>query len=898
MRPRAAHTGKVSINRESSALRASVMDIAMEIGLGMNGAVTDWVYNNPINEEEEEPVTSPSLTTGSSINSDAYSSTSSARFPYSPPASSRSISSSIKSLTSLQKPFSPSAFSIPEESSSIFQTDTEPLCATPTPPVTASITFSDPPMQLPLSVRLPAKLKKRRTDGYESESGYISDTKGKKKDKKEKVSKTGESSGPSASDDKARAKEEKELAKRQKEAARQRVKSLTSKRSAKDVKVADSLASKGYETDAPTRKGFGKKKKSGDAGYETDAGYLSSGSPASGLKKAKTRFFRLSRKSSKPDLVASVPKAAPSIPLPLPIAQKFGTTLSSNGVEPLPVLPPLPSLDTDLLCTVPAENSASSNEPSLASPSPITPSGPLGRVKSASSGVRDSQLSGESSGSSISNASTVFSQESRASRLKSFRFLSPSKSSSALPPSKFPTISLPLTRATSPVPLDAGNNDANQCQDPAGSLSPDMLRSPKLYPSARGSVIQETRGRSPVSPASPAFLSPTSPQRSLSPALSSPVIISTAASPPSSPAISRAPSFKPQANLTVNTSHNLSPLSLKRLSRGRSPSPIPSSEWIVPSPPGTTQSIYASSTTLPVPSPNIYSVYDIPPPSPPPNTPLPKVPVVAKNENDVEDDPFGVNGTSVIRSLNQPERGKDLSFLARLRGQSVSNNNTKTSERSLVQTIRRFSKQPITTPPSVISDSSSQRRSGGSTAEVYDDASGDQELQDVLDRFISELSSSGDKHEAAGTALGRRKSSEALRNDGPTSSEPIPEAGEDNGDDAESQHSPDLSRRRRSTVYYSDAEEDGADPRLSRWSGSIYSRASFMDPQKSEETRVRFVKRVEAMLDEAGIERGNRDWDAVPPVPKLPEALAQSNLLTRQNQMKGAGPTPNANGWI
>ena len=52
-RPRAAPSGKISINRESNALRASVMDIAMEIGLGTNGAVTDWVYNNPINEEEE-----------------------------------------------------------------------------------------------------------------------------------------------------------------------------------------------------------------------------------------------------------------------------------------------------------------------------------------------------------------------------------------------------------------------------------------------------------------------------------------------------------------------------------------------------------------------------------------------------------------------------------------------------------------------------------------------------------------------------------------------------------------------------------------------------------------------------------------------------------------------------
>ena len=52
-RPRAALSRKVSINRESNALRASVFDAAMQIGLGSNGAVTDWIYNNSVNEEEE-----------------------------------------------------------------------------------------------------------------------------------------------------------------------------------------------------------------------------------------------------------------------------------------------------------------------------------------------------------------------------------------------------------------------------------------------------------------------------------------------------------------------------------------------------------------------------------------------------------------------------------------------------------------------------------------------------------------------------------------------------------------------------------------------------------------------------------------------------------------------------
>ena len=51
-RPRAALGRKISVNRQSNALRASVFDVAMQIGLGANGAVTDWVYNNSVSEEE------------------------------------------------------------------------------------------------------------------------------------------------------------------------------------------------------------------------------------------------------------------------------------------------------------------------------------------------------------------------------------------------------------------------------------------------------------------------------------------------------------------------------------------------------------------------------------------------------------------------------------------------------------------------------------------------------------------------------------------------------------------------------------------------------------------------------------------------------------------------------
>ncbi len=52
-RPRTAPTRNKSIKRDSNALRASVLDVAMQIGMGENGAVMDWVYNNSVHEDEE-----------------------------------------------------------------------------------------------------------------------------------------------------------------------------------------------------------------------------------------------------------------------------------------------------------------------------------------------------------------------------------------------------------------------------------------------------------------------------------------------------------------------------------------------------------------------------------------------------------------------------------------------------------------------------------------------------------------------------------------------------------------------------------------------------------------------------------------------------------------------------
>jgi hypothetical protein len=43
-------------SRESNALRASILDTALELGIGSNSLVADWMFNNPLMEETEEEV--------------------------------------------------------------------------------------------------------------------------------------------------------------------------------------------------------------------------------------------------------------------------------------------------------------------------------------------------------------------------------------------------------------------------------------------------------------------------------------------------------------------------------------------------------------------------------------------------------------------------------------------------------------------------------------------------------------------------------------------------------------------------------------------------------------------------------------------------------------------------
>jgi hypothetical protein len=53
LRPRKPPPSDVA-KRDSNALRASVLETALELGFGSNNTVANWIFNNPL-EEEEEP---------------------------------------------------------------------------------------------------------------------------------------------------------------------------------------------------------------------------------------------------------------------------------------------------------------------------------------------------------------------------------------------------------------------------------------------------------------------------------------------------------------------------------------------------------------------------------------------------------------------------------------------------------------------------------------------------------------------------------------------------------------------------------------------------------------------------------------------------------------------------
>ncbi|KAH9047103.1 hypothetical protein EDB84DRAFT_1557901 [Lactarius hengduanensis] len=272
---------ETSYNRDSNTLRASVLDAALELGIGTSRAVENLIFNTVDEEDDADNFTTPALTSASATTSDENS-------PSVPPWN----------ATPLQ--FVP------------------PKPAIVVPPLTLDVQYTRAPSEdsysyAPSSLRSnqPRKLRKaRKDDGDDSDGGYLSDSSKKKKkgkDRKNAGSSSHEadfvSDGGYLSDATKKSSDKK-------------------KKDKKGDKVTD-----GYVTDSSTKTHHKLSKKSRahvDDADLSDGGYLSEAS----VKKKKP-FFRLRSRSPSTSRKAAVsidslPPPVPALPPPMhPIADRF-----------------------------------------------------------------------------------------------------------------------------------------------------------------------------------------------------------------------------------------------------------------------------------------------------------------------------------------------------------------------------------------------------------------------------------------------------------------------------------------------------------------------------------------------------------------------------------------------
>ncbi|KAI0029693.1 hypothetical protein K488DRAFT_88476 [Vararia minispora EC-137] len=279
--------------RDSNALRASVLDAALAIGIGSSRVVENWMFNT-VNEEDEEEgeesILSPGLTSGSTATSDESAPSPQAFGWYAPqPQSLNAYGELAKGQYVLNRSGPPSP----------------------------SAVFPVPPPQ-PSPAPKTNKLRKKQRGGVDD--GYVSDGGAAKKEKERKAKKKAAkaaASGAESSDDGGGYFSD----------FGRRKKTRTKKKD-KGVPLPVSSAV--------------------DVGEESDGGYLSEAS------KKKRGFFRLKSKSSKASSLAAAPPV-PTIPPPLPSAQSLPVLPIAGRFVRSPEPPSSasatsrePSFDTDL----------------------------------------------------------------------------------------------------------------------------------------------------------------------------------------------------------------------------------------------------------------------------------------------------------------------------------------------------------------------------------------------------------------------------------------------------------------------------------------------------------------------------------------------------------------------
>ncbi|KAI0247520.1 hypothetical protein BJV78DRAFT_1244607 [Lactifluus subvellereus] len=146
---RPQRTRELAYSRDSNTLRASVLDVALELGVGTSRALENLIFDSVL-EEDETPVS----TSVSAATSDES-------WP------------SVPAWTGIH-----TQFVLPAPKPANVPTSSFEVQAVRSPSEDSHVPIIPPPHQ-------PRKLRKARKDGYESDGGYLSDSVKKKKDKKD-----------------------------------------------------------------------------------------------------------------------------------------------------------------------------------------------------------------------------------------------------------------------------------------------------------------------------------------------------------------------------------------------------------------------------------------------------------------------------------------------------------------------------------------------------------------------------------------------------------------------------------------------------------------------------------------------------------------------------------------
>ncbi|KAL1742975.1 hypothetical protein HDZ31DRAFT_41994 [Schizophyllum fasciatum] len=833
-------TSADAASRDSNLVRASILDAAMDLGFGSNATVAKWMFENQLEEEEEEAISSPVA-----VNS---------------PASEDSTSASAGAFTTPSTSLSDHSYAMFPRSADTFH----PRPMAQDPPRLPSMAESESaPNNVTFAPAVPPnKLRKKaRGDGYESDGGYVSEAGRRRK-------------ASTKSSDKKEAREaKKELREAKKEERKKKA----------APKADDSGYHTGYETDrasTATRKS-GKslkskksKQKVADAGYETDDGYISAGGS---LKPKKSRFFKLG-KNKEP-----MPQPQPQVmtpepvrpPMPLPIAQRFATTLQdsvasrqdpddslsiqastlsqatmvqssragSSGASTLSSTA-TPNESWHLANTASshtteesaAQQSLADNAPvhALASKDqgqeiPYRPGTPTGEVANAPSSPVSYKLGSPSKRRhSLSKRSSLDFITRPLSRLSSRRL------SNASPPptgaANYPAISYPLGRSPSP---------------PASSVRP-------VYPPQFLDLDEDSPTRSPQEGRAFTKTRPAPLPSSTAPV---PELFNNTQSPPDTRFLNTQDNYAAPANLAPTTKHD-SPRQAAFLKDEKH-----KPEKIVTVHPGAA----------------VLGRYDLPPPSPPPMAPLPSVPPRSPlRQMDRDRSPLPDSGRpspGLTRAASEMDSRFGLPRSPRFPPRSASDNDygfgRSVSPGRLSPLPPRDQGAYMPPTPSVQQGRESPMPRGRVSPFPQQPVRPDLKPRMPIPR-------SREQEFAAGAWGAHAPAAVAGPSPDSDSDEEWEHGERYTGDDDRPAVRFDLaSDRHLSRVSEGPSVADVDDyyfderARESRYTESVYSRAStLLDTERSGEARSRLLGRVEAMYDGAGRERG-----AVPPVPRVPDAL-------------------------